>query len=56
MEIGNVTVSSYTIALLSAWASIGIAWNARAFIMLATLLTYTAIQASTATDFQALSI
>jgi len=56
MEIGNVTVSSYTIALLFTWLIIGLWWNSRAFYMLISLLSYTAIQAITTTDFQAFSI
>lgn len=56
MELGNVTVSNYTAALLSIWIAIAIFWNSRAFYILATLVIYTAIQAITQTDFQAFII
>lgn len=56
MEIGNVTVSSFTITLLLTWLAIALCWNGRALLMLASLLLYTAIQAITITDFQAFVI
>ena len=56
MEIGNVTVSSFTITLLLTWLAIALCWNSRALLMLASLLLYTAIQAVTITDFQAFVI
>lgn len=56
MEIGNVIVSSFTACLLLVWCIIALCWNAGAFIMLATLLLYTTIQALTVTDFQAFVI
>ena len=56
MQLGNLSVSNYTIALLLVWLLIALCWNARAFIMLVSLSLYTAIQAVTTTDFQAFII
>lgn len=56
MALGNVTVSNFTIALALTWLAIALCWNARAFIILSSLLIYTAVQALTETDFQAFVI
>lgn len=56
MVLGNLNVSSYTIALLLIWLFIAAFWNVRAFIIAATLVSYTAIQAITPTDFAAFII
>lgn len=56
MELGNLTVSNYTIALLLIWLLIALCWNVRALIIATTLATYVAIQALTPTDFDAFII
>lgn len=53
MVLGNLSVSNYTIALLLIWLLIALFWNVRAFVIAATLVTYTLIQATTNTDFDA---
>lgn len=56
MALGNLTVNSHDIALLSIWLLIALFWNVRAFVMIASLSIYTVTQAVTATDFQAFII
>lgn len=56
MQIGNLSVSNYTIALLLIWLLIAVFWNVRALIIAATLVLYTLIQAVTPTDFAAFII
>lgn len=56
MALGNLSVSSYTIALLSIWLLITLCWNVRAFIIALTLVAYTLTQAVTPTDFDAFII
>lgn len=56
MEIGNVTVSNFTVCLLLVWCFIALCWNAGALLILSSLILYTGIQAVTTTDFQAFVI
>jgi hypothetical protein len=51
MVLANLSVSNYTIALLSIWLLIALCWNVRALIIAATLVIYTFVQAFTVTDF-----
>lgn len=56
MVLGNLSLNNYDVALLTTWLLIAVFWNSRAFYILATLVTYTAVQAVTETDFQAFII
>lgn len=56
MALGNLNLNNLDAALLLAWLLISIFWNKAAIIMLLELSAYTAIQATTETDFQAFII
>lgn len=56
MVLANLIVNNHDLCLLLVWCLIALCWNAGAFIMLATLMLYTTIQALTNTDFQAFVI
>lgn len=55
MQVGNLNVNNYDLTLAVLWCVIALL-NGRALIMLTSLAAYIAIQAVTATDFQAFLI
>jgi hypothetical protein len=55
MQIGNLTVSNFTVMLAVLWCLVALL-NGKSLVMLATLITYTAIQAVTTTNFHAFLI
>lgn len=52
MELGNLLVSNFTICMLIMWLILAL-HNRQSLVMLATLVAYIAIQATTATNFHA---